>query len=216
MLVGDDFDFFAFHDGDHRIRGAQVDADDLAHSVSFPQERCLLPWPSPGSRKSSHRGGTPRVLKGLGGEAWFPSPAWEAGDGSHAAPDAQEQPGNPFRSCKLQISCHESVGYALVNVYSIVSCICISPTLQNTAELSSSRVGRSFRPHPFGTRQASEAPGGSPAASELVLLPEGHREAPGQSQPCDQDQGGRHLRDQQQRAPLAQLAADDDAAFGTQ
>src|SRR6185503_14182542 len=31
VLVGDDFDVLAFHDGNHGVRGAEVDSDDLAH-----------------------------------------------------------------------------------------------------------------------------------------------------------------------------------------
>jgi len=32
LLVGDNDGVATFHDGDHRIRGAKVDADDFAHN----------------------------------------------------------------------------------------------------------------------------------------------------------------------------------------
>jgi len=44
VLVRDDFDFLAFHDGDHRVRGAQIDADDLAHRILLRVRNTRKGW----------------------------------------------------------------------------------------------------------------------------------------------------------------------------
>src|SRR5262249_18003576 len=46
LRVLDDFWGFAFHDGNARIRGAEVDADDLAHSPSVLSSVADRPGPS--------------------------------------------------------------------------------------------------------------------------------------------------------------------------
>ena len=42
FLVDDDGRLAAFHDGDHRVGGAEVDSDDFAwHAVSSPSDSVL-------------------------------------------------------------------------------------------------------------------------------------------------------------------------------